>query len=625
MNRIRDWRDLAALLSILLSIVPASAGAEGTPRNLRTWHTDGQTFLVWEHSDQGPPISDTYSIYRSDQPITTIDGAELIGIVSADNGSNRRLQGYVPTIDARWRLPTGFGVNYELMDNEAYFVVTPREEGVRYYAVTPSGGISILPGSNSMLDPVTESIDPVTCTIQYQDEQVVIYGHWIDGRSDPDSGRADYPVMGNRLSNGLGFDFAVWLPESGLPFDEFPMVGWLHGAGQCLVTEEVVRYANRLVPDGLFVSFDDPLPIGTISPVDGVTFWFGYTDEFDRFDPDSVPGDSSTVIDYTARRVWWTTEWLIEKYRIDPRRITLAGHSMGGAGAVLHSQLRPDLYAAALAYVPPLVLREAGGNDRFHPIFGTVDQNLPTNIEGETGIWDLLDLKWRNRLPHPDWPYSLIVTGKADSSAPWEVSRDVYLELDESRVGYALYWDERSHDDCSGSYFCSSSHLSPAFLTRFRRADSYPAFSNTDDMPWLPGRQPDPGNGDPEDGDPWGTWGGYLEWDGDDIIDTPDRWECTLRVTSESRFGSDIPESDTLLTDVTPRNLQLFSPGDPRARFDSRPCYWELIDRTDGSLLQEGTILPEPDGSLVVRDLRISKDPSRLVLRNHRRQDRVAW
>jgi len=287
---------------------------------------------------------------------------------------------------------------------------------------------------------------------------------------------------------------------------------------------------------------------------------------------------------------------------------------MGGVGALLHSQIRPDLFSAAMAFVPPLVLRDAGVVNRLFVFFGSIDQNLRTNIQGQPGIWDLLDQQWRIRQPHLDWPYALIVCGKNDVVAPWSVSAETYTIVDSAKTGYALYWDERGHRDWGGAHYHPSIHLIPEYLTRFRSNQSFPAFSKTDMHPARPGRQPDPGNGDPQDGDPWGTWGGYLEWDTEDIIDTPDRWECSIWITSRSRYDCDIPDSDTAVTSVTLRKLQSFASGWVGCGSNNTYYLWKVIDISSGSILQEGTTHTSEDGSITIDDLIFSKDPYRLII-----------
>lgn len=76
----------------------------------------------------------------------------------------------------------------------------------------------------------------------------------------------------------------------------------------------------------------------------------------------------------------------------------------------------------------------------------------------------------------------------------------------------------------------------------FRRDQSYPAFSRCS-------LNDDPGDGRPESGAPHGQINGYLLWDTNDIVDTPARWEVTLKLTPRA-------PRDECMVDVTPRRLQ---------------------------------------------------------------------
>ncbi|GAG62218.1 unnamed protein product, partial [marine sediment metagenome] len=317
-------------------------------QNLQAWHTQGQTFLVWQHS--GPiPQDTTYEIYTGSQLITSISNAIWIGRVFADNGANSRLHDYVP--DARWKLPDTSGGTVSVDTNEAYFVITPHALGTSYYAVVLFGDTIV--GPENTTGPIIETVDSVACVMQYQDTVVTIYSHWIDGRQDYDSGHQDYPIMGNEYSNGIGFNFAVWEPQRTKSQRDLPMVIALHGGYSNFIQAGIFRY---LLSEGFMVTLDDGLTVDSIfgsGTVEMNTFWIGYNNEFNRFFI-SYPSDSATVINYTARRIWWETEWLVNNLSLDTHRVSLMGISMGAIGTLLHTQLKPDMFSAGLAYVPIL-------------------------------------------------------------------------------------------------------------------------------------------------------------------------------------------------------------------------------------------------------------------------------
>ncbi len=598
---------IGILTSAILTFVTTSGSMayDGhEPVNLSGWHTDGQTFLVWEHYTSGYPNNHIYQIYASPEPIHFIDEAILVGEVLSNNCWNFRLQDYLPDPDdARWVLPNGSTNGYKVGPRESYFVATPHESGERYYAVVGKGS-HIVDLSNTT-GPIYETIDPVHCHIQYRDEDVTIYAHWIDGNSDAGSGRVDYPVMGNEYANGLGFNFAVWEPKGGRPPGRLPAVIRLHGIMGSLLQDNVIEIATSLVPDGLFVTLDDVLRCGPFPGTDITTAWFGYADEFNRFSPpDDPPSESAIIMNYTARRIWWETDWLIKNESIDAQRISLTGNSLGGSGAILHTTLKPETYASGMATVPELIF---GPWDPFYPIFGTAGQNLLTNLEGSPPLWNLFNTSWRVQQPHPDWPYVLLVNGTSEDS--WrDRTSPCFEELDAARTGYALYWDEREHGNWEGAHFNPSEHLSESYLTRFSKDQSFPAFSSTDERPRLYGRQPDIGEGNSSSSEPWGTWGGYFEWRPSTIVDDPTGWRCTIWITSESRYENDIPDTYTILASVTPRKLQNFKP-------EAGQFYqYKLVDIASGEINQRGIVQAEEDGTITVDALLLSKDPYRLAI-----------
>lgn len=593
---------LFILISLLCFLFPEDSCAQ---QDLEAWHEHGQTFLIWEHSESSPPDT-TYDIYISPDPITSIDEAAWAGRVFACNGSNYRLNDYIP--DARWKLPTVSGT-ITVGANQACFVITPHEAGTSYYAVVLTGLTSV--GPENTTGPIEETTDPVTCTIQYDDDKVTIYGHWIDGRADYESGRPDYPVMGNEFSNGIGENFAEWKPAGGYPPGILPLNICLHGGMDNLfLSGSLPDIGPYVMPDGYFVSFDDALlsiypPLS--EPINLNTLWFGYFKDYYRFSP-VYPTLQDTVINYTIRRIDWEINWLVDNFPIDPAGVSLMGFSMGANGLGLLTQFYPESYSAALAFVPR-------GSGSIHPakniLIGFPNQNLPTNIEGNIGIYDAINWLWRLQNIHQvgdDWPYTIIVSGKNDTLAGWGEKPDLYAEIDSAETGFALYWDERTHMNwLPDVHFRYSEHLIPDFLSRFRSNRSFPAFSATDIDLETFGRQPDPGDGDPLNGDPWGTWGGYLEWDPETITDTQDSWAVTMWVVWESIYSCDIPDADTILASVTPRRLQVFQP-------EPGTVYSWCLERVSGGVVQQGTVVAEPSGEMIIPDLLLIKDFTRLTV-----------
>ena len=419
---------------------------------------------------------------------------------------------------------------------------------------------------------------------------MTIYGHWVDGRADFDGGRSDYPPMADQYGNGCGHNFAVWEPAGGRPPGSLPLVMVLHGGGQNLISPRQGAFlAHTQINDGLVATLDDGLGFPDSSSGVAYTnsFWVGYWNGLNRFAPTNPP-ETAVVVDYTVRRLRWELGYLRNRLPIDSSRVSIMGASMGGMGTLFYTQVFSPLFSAGIAFVPPL----AGPvRDETAPLIGTRNQNLKTTLPGSPGIWDVLIQAWRDTQPHVDWPPTNIVCGKHDTIVGWIDKPGACRQLDSTRKGCMFYWDQREHIVWAVSHFASSGRSHASSLTPFRTNRSFPAFSATDLDTTAPGRQPDPGNGNPLSGDTWGTWGGYLDWDKERLVDTTGLWEVRTWVVTNSPIQCDNCPSPWLVAAVTPRRLQGFHP------LPNQLYHWELAD-TIGNLLCEGVVAADSSGAV---------------------------
>jgi hypothetical protein len=123
------------------------------------------------------------------------------------------------------------------------------------------------------------------------------------------------------------------------------------------------------------------------------------------------------------------------------------------------------------------------------------------------------------------------------------------------------------------------------------------------------GRQPELGNGSPTDGDAWGTWGGVYDWDVNTIVDSTNRWECTIYLVGQSAVSIDNYNGDSAKCDVTIRKPQSFVP-QPATLLN-----WELIDVSNNIILQSGVTVVDSLGVVRVNNLTFTKDPNRRRLK----------
>ena len=587
----------------------AQSGLEG-------WHAEGQTWLVWQH-DRDFAEHDTYEIYQASAPIESLESAQRVGRILPADWEAWRLQLQRP--GATWTLPDAAGGRRTLSSGEALFVFTPHAVRDDYFAVVAHGESEIRPGC--AVGPVRGSLAPVTCHVVDQGSDAghayTTYALWIDGRADFESGRANFPVMGNEGVCGVASLFNVYEPSTGLPAEPMPMVAGLHGGGGSFRSfspdrSEDVRL-DLSVEDGLYVTFDNPfysyMDVRGVHQVTATNArWFGHWDGFDRFAPEGgLPPADGIVFNYTQRYIDFVFQWMVEHRGVDPNRRALFGASMGGRGVSFYSRWNPDVLSVAHDMVGAFTMSDGAYQARMQ---GTPEMDLITN----TGL-SMSELYWPS---HPIWsdrdlPFMRFIYGTEDSSHGWEGKPTAFADIDALRWGAHIYWDERDHSAAGGgwddAHWVGNPRHDPARMTGHRGDVSFPAFSQVDHQVFEAGRQPDLGPAQAEPaGDPWGTWGGHLEWIPGSILDQVDHWAVSLRGIDRSPFPADIPESDVAMVDITPRRTLAFGPP------EGTPVWWSLVCIDGGARLQSGVVRPGPEAPVTVPDVVLTKEPSRLML-----------
>ena len=544
--------------------------------------------------------------------------ATLAGRVFPEDWEAGRLQHAQP--GATWTVPDGAGGTRTLAAGEALFVYTPHEAVAEHFAVVAHGDTALSAGNTA--GPVAQSLDPVQChpvaTGSSAGHAYTIYALWIDGRDDSESGRPDFPVMGNAGFAGTAHLFAVFEPIGGAPAGPLPAVLSLHGGtGNFWLLRPTLFPFLGLdldVPDGLYVTLDDGVHVakdaGLFGPqvVEENTRWLGYWEDYDRFTPPAAPPPADgVVVDYTLRRIDFTIDWMTANLDVDAERVSLWGISMGGSGTGFYARSRPNRLSAGHVMVSGF---DGGGNPFNLFMQGDEALNLPTNL-GELGVTDLYHPT--NTLSPDDLCFLRFTFGTNDVTTGWAEKPPVFDELNQLRWGSHVYWDERMHGPSGGgwlgAHWLGSPRQDPGDLTRYRRDRSYPAVSDDDYDLALPGRQPDPGDAvEPANGDPWGTWGGYVDWDPDSVAEDAGTWSVTLQLVATSPFPNDVPAADLALASVSVRRPQAFLPA------PHEPLVWSLTRLSDGQLLQSGVAQTRADGLAGVDGLELVKEPLELEL-----------
>jgi len=626
-------RGTAAAIGLgMLALCGRHAAAQ---TDVRAWSAAGQVFVVWR-VDSTLPL--TYDVYRSAEPISSTAQGTLVGRCFEPEWEGLRLK--LVSQSATWRVPAADGGIYQLAANEGLFVHTPRAGATEHFAVVRNGSTTVS-SANRTASPVQIAYDPanspVTCHLQVSGVTTRGYpfktwAMWVDGRNDLADARPDFPVMANAAKHGAPHVFTVYEPKTGLPAGPYPATVCLHGGGPSGThwswAPESVHYANDgAIPDGgVTVAMDDRLFVSTNGTVntDRPTNWFGWWPGMDPYGS-NLPPNGAVVVPYTLRRLMWTVDWLQTRspYSIDTQRTSVMGNSMGGAGTLLLSRFRPERFNAATAFVPQHYTPETGQR-----LFGTTAQNLATTETGPAGtplrVNDFFDASVRLSATQRDCCLTRIFRGRRDDAVEWgPLTIGLFEGMTAARWGTHLYWDNRDHtasdwttDDPAIPGVDIGEWVAPVrtersgapYQARFRANQSYPGFFGDDQQPGTPGRQPTLGNGSPDDGTPWGTWGGYFDWDTQTIFDTPHGWSCTIFLVGRSATAVDNFPGASATTGLTVRKTLRLAPA------AGTTVAWDLRDDRTDAVLQSGTVVAEAGGLVSITGLSVPKDPQRARL-----------
>jgi len=635
---------------IALGALPSMA--LGQPFNVRAWYAAGQVFVIWEFPAPPAVQTDTVEIYASSAPQLSTLNMTLMGRLFYPEYTGSRLKLMSPS--ARIRVPMSGGGTYQLAADEGVFVHTPHQAGNLFFAVVDTGSTNVGALNSAATafgyDPVN---NPVRAHEQFSGftpggNPSAAYIVWADGRADYADSRPDIPVLANLAKHGVPHVFAVTRPVNALPPDPLSCVFVMHG-GNDLYTlfrpgQPERSNMSLSLNDGIVVSPDDAIYYNNQNTlVLDNTDWFGFVSDFDPFSsaPRSDPLSTAVVVNYTQRRVLWILDWLLSSnspYTIDPARVAMIGHSMGSRGTSHLTRMRPERFCAAVCHCPPNNLTIPPLPGQVNPLRGNWSQNLATNLSlpgvGVLGIADVVTPTTRLSPTERDLPITRFYSGTRDEqgAAAWSPAQRAVLDsLNDSRMGHMLLWDEREHaieqwgidsnDATDDPSHCDpwpdrAEWIAPVRTEResaqylvdtYRSDQSFPGFFNVDEDPLTPGRQPDPGPGDPcaASFDVWGTWGGYCDWDGATIVDDTELWECTIFLRGLSAVTIDNALVTSLSADASLRRTQQFNPP-PGAGVT-----WWLLDEATDQILQSGSVAADVEGVVVVPGLTVRRDPDR--------------
>jgi len=434
-----------------------------------------------------------YRVYRAAAPITarTIKDAQLVGEAEPCCALIERMlsiithgEYYDPYEDPEsviptWRLADGKAV----MPGEAFYAHTPRSAGRSYYAVCVmqdgKENVAGFAAGNSLAQPIAETPATPQPVLQY--------------------------VTPNRRNRaGLEYHHAYWLA---------PPVA--NVASQDPLRVIVGRMPDDKAPFGLVVRpsasgmfFGGGVTKGSIHLTIEQDIAYGADLGYSNGRGTLRSFDQSKVDFFSDRYIMANIRWAMGKWQIDPARITC---SASPPFAIRHGEMLRNLFLGPFEL--DMDRKWNPGSGSLAGLFGPADS--ATTVDGQRA-WDAVDITAALRSdPGRDIPFTACFftqpkDGNHGAEYGWQDDPKGLAALRDARQPFLMQWGGASVD------------REVADTLRSMRWDrSVPAFSNCS-------ADNNPGNGDPDDGDPWGQINGYLLWDYQTVAETKDRWEMTV-------------------------------------------------------------------------------------------------
>lgn len=568
-------------LLYLSQITPARA----IPTGLEATFKNGQTFLTWDLIDAD---SITYRIYKSTFQIQS--GQDLLPdylLWEVNNSS---------VVNQRKTIATDTLYTYCIEDtipldrSKGLYVHTAPLGGSYYYAVTSvqegieDTAIVLGEGGNSLDLPVSEEVMTPQPVLQYEgiapvDILIRDYVHWgTNVDTDSVQAMASYP--------SFPYNFRVW----NVPQDTSRNVlrFFLH-SGEAFFTQR-----GRVNDGAVIISPDCPkqsYPLYDLKK----TYWFGYNSNLGFEDPLT----DGINVNYHERRILYLRDWAVRNLNIDPDAVFFTGGSYGACGSVLMAMAHPEEIASIIANLPKLDFSDTSfiDFDALVEMWGHPEDHIMTSDSLDT--YQRLNAVWiiDNFGSLRDFPVMTMFFGRNDSTMGWLEKVEFMEKAQEMRIGGAYFWDSSAHGFGGLREWSLEFFNRVRNLYRYRVNQSYPAVSYLS-------INDDPGDGSPWSGDSVGTYGGYVDWVPETIVDEKELYEVSIGlVTTDSAI---VLPADTATAEVTLRRLQNFEV------YEDSLYYFVNIDTTTGEVVQRAFVKPDSTGLLTVEGVELSTDGHRL-------------
>jgi len=605
LKKMPPWHWVIIVVMTVTGSNPPSLLAAEQVTKLQASHRSGQTFITWKEVTTEPlleapsvrelirlkdhlftDLGVSYRVYRSADPISSLDGLNPIVTVRPLSGWNTDFYGkkpkkrhqafrYVIKNDAD-PLPPGVGL----------YVNNPKTPGAVYYAVTAvfKGQENRALGSSNVLSrsvheeigqgvPVLQRVEK-TKKFMYVKGPITLY-YYVRWESPP-----------NASINGKPFDYLIAIP----PMLAEPAPVGLHLHAWNSSFSKMVGWWRNAEKGAILVSTNQ-------IPYD---WWTGYHDHFfsGLSSRDSTKWKQGVVRPYTQRRVFSFLDWVSTQWKVDLTRVFAAGGSMGGSGSAMLAIRYPEKIAWAISGVGvhiPSMSRKFRSS--YAKVYGRQEWNVL--FEDGTPVWDYFNDAWYLRqYPKKETGFISFSNGKNDRAIGWRQAKEFYQALQDTKRPHVFKWGQGSHGEKPimpmrwQGRLPGRGRMMPIDI---RTNQTLPAFthSNLDD---------NPGNGDPEDGDPSGMVNAHLFWLTDDIVDEDNRWEMTVGV------GPKAPQEEGVV-DVTPRRCQRFRPQ------PGEKLLWTNTRISDGEIIESGKVVADQWGLVTLEGVVITKGMNRFTIR----------
>jgi pimeloyl-ACP methyl ester carboxylesterase len=564
---------------------------------LKARHADGQTLLTW-HEVHTPMIQEStsvadlkklrarldqekllrYRVYRSKQPISSVQGLKPIAEVPPLTGWNSDYYGIYPKpgvqalryVVEEGQLPvapgTGIYAHNPSEGGEAFYTVTVSMNGRENVTVTKENALqTAIRETVGQGLPILQRVTKPE-SFQYIEKPILYY--YVRWEVPPNSSVPSKP-----------FDYLVAVPPK--LAKPAPIGIHLHAWGGNL-NEDYGWWYNA--EKGAILIASNQIPYD---------WWTGYHELFWTGRPlrSKADWEQGVVKAYSQRRMLSFLDWAATQWDTDRNRVFAAGNSMGGSGAIKLAVRFPRRIAWAVSWVGSHIPRQTPQFvDSYIAVYG--DPEWKVAFEDGSPVWDYFDDTWYlRRYPNRETSFITFSNGKNDSAIGWPQAVEFYRALQETKRPHLFVWGQDGHGQRAFMPQAGGERLMPIDI---RVDQSLPAFTrcSLDD---------NPGNGEPGNGNPAGQVNLYLYWETKGIVDDPDRWEITVGLI-------DAAPKDVSSVDITPRRLQSLraNPGE-RLR-------WTNTSLPHKKVIQSGEAVADQWGLITLHDITVGKGKNRIKL-----------